>query len=145
MIWLFFNLTRYFDSTFCVIKHARECLPLLGFQSLYADLLRLLWYLTHQLINDRSFWKLIICCFPVVQMFLQGLSKDVFERRRSTRNELFFLSIWHDATKFVFPSIFSLIETICLKIRSKSRPKIAKCLLPSSTFDEDIGRQEYPL
>ena len=31
-----------------------------------------------------------------------------------------------EATKFVFLSAFPLIETICLKIRSKSRPKIAK-------------------
>ena len=145
MIWRFLNLTRYFDITFCVIVK-RECLPLLGLQSLYADLLRLLWYLRHQLLNDRSFWKRIICCFPVIQMFLQGLSKEVFERRRSTGlSELFFLSIWYDATKFVFPSVFSLIETICPNIRSKSRAKIAKCLLPSSTFDKDIGRKEYPL
>ena len=41
-----------------------------------------------------------------------------------------FLSVWHDAIKFVFPSVFSLIETTCAKIRSESRPKIAKS--PSS-------------
>ena len=34
---------------------------------------------------------------------------------------------------------------ICPKIRPESRPKIAKSiLLSSSTFDKDIGRQEYP-
>ena len=145
MIWLFFNFKRYFDLKFCVIV-TRECLTLLGFQSLYADLFRLLWYLTHQLLNDRRFWKLIsICCFPVIQMFLQGLSKNVFKRRTSTGKESCFFSIWHDATKFVFPCNFSLIETICPKIRSKSRPKIAKCPLPFSPFDKDMERQEYPL
>ena len=38
----------------------------------------------------------------------------------------FLFLICLDGTKFVFLSIFSLIETICPKIWSKSRPKIAK-------------------
>ena len=42
----------------------------------------------------------------------------------------FLLLICLDGTKFVFLSIFSLIETICPKIWSKSRPRIAKIPLP---------------
>ena len=53
------------------------------------------------------------------------------------------LYILHFLQQFVFPSVFSLIETICPKIRWESRPKIAKSpSLSSSTFDKDIGRQE---
>ena len=58
------------------------------------------------------------------------LSKDVFERRTSTGSESFSLSIWRVATIFVFPSVFSLAETICPKICSKARPRIATRPLP---------------
>ena len=49
---------------------------------------------------------------------------------RQTEVSLFLLLICLDGTKFVFLSNFSLIETICPKIWSKSRPKIAKIPLP---------------
>ena len=42
----------------------------------------------------------------------------------------FLLLICLDGTKFVFLSIFSLIETIYPKIWSKARPRIAKIPLP---------------
>ena len=145
MIWLFFKF--YAISWFHILCYcyARECLPLLGFQSLYADLLRLLWYLTHQPLNDQSFWKLIICSFPVMKNVSTRLKQRRFWAPDVNRKRVVFLWICHDATKFVFPSVFSLTETTCRKIRPKSRPKIANCLLPSSKFDKDIGRQEYPL
>ena len=42
----------------------------------------------------------------------------------------FLFLICLDGTKFVFLSIFSLIETICPKVWSKSRPRIPKIPLP---------------
>ena len=57
-------------------------------------------------------------------------SKDVFERLTSTGSESFSLSLWRVATIFVFPSVFSLAETICPKICSKARPRIATRPLP---------------
>ena len=52
---------------------------------------------------------------------LGSLSKEVFERPMSTGSEALSLLICLEATKFVFFSAFSLIETICLKIWLKSR------------------------
>jgi len=49
---------------------------------------------------------------------LGSLSNNVFERRKSTGNELFFLLICLDATKFVWLSVFTLIEKICPKFCS---------------------------
>ena len=40
-------------------------------------------------------------------------SKDVFERRLSTRSKAFSLSVCFDATKFVLLSFITLIEMIC--------------------------------
>ena len=54
---------------------------------------------------------------------------DVFERRASTRSELFSLLICLDATKFVWLSVFTLTETICPKVCSKSQLKCAKISL----------------
>ena len=54
----------------------------------------------------------------------------MFERRTSTGSVAFFLSKCLKATKFVFVSVFSLIEMICLEIWSTSRPNIAKRPLP---------------
>ena len=47
---------------------------------------------------------------------LGSLSNDVFERRTSTGSEVFFILKQLDATKFVFLSVFTIIETICPKI-----------------------------
>ena len=58
------------------------------------------------------------------------LSSDVFERRMSTASEPFSLLICLDDTKFVLISVFTVIETICHEICSKSRLKSAKSLLP---------------
>ena len=63
-------------------------------------------------------------------MILGSLSSDVFERRTSTGSEPFSLLIYLDATKFVLLSVCSLIEMICPKICSNSRPKSAKSPLP---------------
>ena len=61
---------------------------------------------------------------------LGSLSGDVFERRMSTGSEPFSLLINLDTTKFVLLSVFTLKETICPRIWSKSRPKSAKRPLP---------------
>ena len=60
-----------------------------------------------------------------------SLSSDVFERRTSTISESFCLFKRLDATKFVLLRWdFTLKETICPKICSKSRSKSAKTPLP---------------
>ena len=50
---------------------------------------------------------------------LGNLSKGVFERRTSTGSEVFFILKHLDASKFVFLSVFIIIETICPKIWAK--------------------------
>jgi len=52
---------------------------------------------------------------------LGTLSSDIFERRTSTGSEPFSLLISLDATIFLLPSVFIIIETICPKICSKTR------------------------
>ena len=59
-----------------------------------------------------------------------SLSNDVFQRRTSTESVPFSLLICLDAAKFVWLSVFTLIETTCLRICSKSQPKSAKTQLP---------------
>ena len=68
--------------------------------------------------------------FLSLSRFWLPRSKYVFEQRTSTGSESFSLSIWRVATIFVFPSVFSLAETICPKICSKARPRIATRPLP---------------
>jgi len=51
-------------------------------------------------------------------------------RRTSTGSEPFSLLISLDATIFLLPSVFIVIETICPKICSKTRLKSAKSSLP---------------
>ena len=58
---------------------------------------------------------------------IRSLSKErLFAMRTSTRSEAFSPLICLDATKFVLPSVFTLIETICPKIWAKSLHKKAK-------------------
>ena len=62
---------------------------------------------------------------------LGSLSSEVFLRdARQPEVSLFSLLICLDATKFVLLAVFTLIETICPNICSKSRLKIAKSQLP---------------
>ena len=61
---------------------------------------------------------------------LMSLSKDVFGRGTSTGSESFSLLICLDAAKLVKLSIFTVVETICLKSWAKSLPKYAKHPLP---------------
>ena len=66
-----------------------------------------------------------ICCCSYLR--LKGsLSKGVFERRTSTGSEVFFIFKPLDATKFVFPSVFTIIETICPKLCAKTPSKNEK-------------------
>ena len=66
----------------------------------------------------------------VISGVIGSLSSSVFERRTSTGSELFSFLICLDATKFVWLSVFTLIETTCPKICSKSQLKCAKSPLP---------------
>ena len=59
-----------------------------------------------------------------------SLSSDVFQRRTSTESEPSSLLVSLDAAKFVWLSVFTLIETICPRICSKSQPKSVKTPLP---------------
>ena len=65
-----------------------------------------------------------------VKQIVGSLSSDIFELRTSTGSQPFSLLIFLDTTKFVLLSFFTLIETICSNICSKSRIKSAKILLP---------------
>ena len=58
------------------------------------------------------------------------LSKDVFERRTSTRSEAFFLFICLGANKFVLLSFFSLTKTIYSRVSTKPLPNDVKSSLP---------------
>ena len=60
----------------------------------------------------------------------KGQSKGVFERRTLTGSEVFFILKHIDATKFVFLSVFTIIETICPKIWAKPPSKNEKPHLP---------------
>ena len=60
-----------------------------------------------------------------------SLSKEVFERRTSTGSESFSLSICLDATDLYCWLFFTLIETICPNIWSKSQLTTAKSSLPA--------------
>ena len=66
------------------------------------------------------------CRVRVEQESIGSLSSDVFEWRTSTGSEAFSLLVSLYATIFVLPSVFTLKETICPKICSKSRLKCAK-------------------
>ena len=62
---------------------------------------------------------------------IRSLSKErLFAMRTSTRSEAFSPLICLDATKFVLPSVFTLIDTICPKIWARSLHKKAKRPLP---------------
>ena len=59
-----------------------------------------------------------------------GQSKGVFVLRTLTGSEVFFILKLLDATKFVFLSVFTIIETICSKIWVKPPSKNEKTPLP---------------
>ena len=61
---------------------------------------------------------------------LGSLSKDVFERRKSTGSEPFFLFICLDADKSVLLSFFSLKKTIYPSVSNKPLPSDTKSPLP---------------
>ena len=61
---------------------------------------------------------------------IESFSSDGYERCMSTGGEPFSLLICLGTTKFGLLSVFTLKETICPKICSKSRLKSAKSLLP---------------
>ena len=56
------------------------------------------------------------------------LSKGVFERSTPTGSDVFFILKHLDATKFVFLSVFTIIETICQKNCAKPAYKIKRPL-----------------
>ena len=64
-------------------------------------------------------------------IILGRLCKDVFERRTSTGSKPFSLSTCLDATDLYCLVFFTLTETICPNIWSKSQLTIAKSSLPA--------------
>ena len=73
----------------------------------------------------------------------------VFEQRTLTGSESFSLSICLDSclddTKFVFPSVLTLIETIYPKICSRAKPKSAKSPLPVDVRRSKTSLLKLPL
>ena len=59
-----------------------------------------------------------------------GQSKGVFVLRTLTGSEVFFILKLLDATKYVFLTVFTIIETICSKIWAKPPSKNEKPHLP---------------
>ena len=59
-----------------------------------------------------------------------GQSKGVLVLRTLTGSEVFFILKHLDVTKFVFLSVFTIIETICSKIWAKPPSKNEKTPLP---------------
>ena len=66
----------------------------------------------------------------VPQTSLGSLSKDIFERRKSTGSVVFFLSLYLYETKFLLLSVFTHKEKICHRTRAKPLPENAESLLP---------------
>ena len=74
-------------------------------------------------------------------MFTLGnLSKGVFERRTATGNETFSLFTRLGASTFEILSVFTLTETIYVKMRANPLPKNEKRPLPVA-----VGRSKTPL
>ena len=73
-------------------------------------------------------------------ILIGSLRKGVFERRTATRNETFSLFTRLGATTFVILSVFTLIETIYLKVRAHPLPKNEKRPLPVA-----VRRSKTPL
>ena len=70
-----------------------------------------------------------VVSFQGLTIILGSLSKGVFERRTATGNETFSLFTRLGATTFVKLCVFTLIETIDLKIRAHPLCKSEKCPL----------------
>ena len=109
--------------------------------------------ITRTFVQDCSLWQetavatfkntFPFCMIDAILVWLEGwtergdldqeirsLSKDVFERRKSTGSKAFTLFICLDANKFVLLSFFSLIKTIYLRIWTKPLRKNTKSPLP---------------
>ena len=63
-------------------------------------------------------------------LIIGSLSEGVFERSTATGNETFSLFTRLSATTFIILSVFTLIETIYLKIRAPPLPKNEKRPVP---------------
>ena len=81
----------------------------------------------------------------VKDALLWSLSSAVFEGHTSTGSELFSLLMSLDATIFVLPSVFILIETICPKFCSKPRLKSAKSPLPFNMRRSNTSLLKLPI
>ena len=81
--------------------------------------------------NSFLFFLVLKYCIERARLLKLGtLSKDVFERRRSTGSEAFSLFICLDANKLVLLSFFSLLKTIYPRVSTKPLPNDAKSPLP---------------
>ena len=81
----------------------------------------------------------------VKDALLWSLSSAVFEGHTSTGSELFSLLISLDATIFVLPIVFILIETICPYICSKPGLKSAKRPLPFNMRRSNTSLLKLPI
>ena len=65
---------------------------------------------------NHEWWSSVFSVGLLVCFEIGSLSKGVFERRTSNGSDVFFILKHLDATKFVFVSVFTIIEAICPKI-----------------------------
>ena len=98
----------------------------------HSKLLHRLYYQKISRVNGL-FWRFTHVRLPIS---LGGLSKGVFERCNVNRKWSFSLLIRLEAAKFVLPSVFTLIETICLKI-CKLVPSVFSFSKPISPWGQD--------
>ena len=113
------DMAVYMCKVLCILEILGECASLV-----FWCWKALCW------ISGACSTTLSFLCIPAAACKLGSLSSNVFERQTSTRSELFSLLIYLDATIFVWLNVFTLIETICPKVCSKSQLKCAKCPLP---------------
>ena len=98
----------------------------------HSDLLYHLYYQKISRVNGL-FWRFTHVRLPIS---LGGLSKGVFQWRNVNRKWAFSLLICLEAAKFVLLSVFTLIETICLKIY-KLVPRVFSFSKPRGSWGRD--------
>ena len=96
----------------------------------------------HGLSRSRNFATMATWRNDFSSLLLGSLCKTGFERLTSTGIIFVFILDYFDATKFVFLSVFTIIETICPKIEENHRPKMKKKRRPPTA---DVRRSKTSL